>query len=129
MKVPTADESKQHDEADGNIAGNSADGADTGAGTDAAQQGNEAPGQQSHDGVADGGEKKTNENLAAAIAQHLNAGDTDLEASAADDETMGEFRPHILHAPHDPVPIVMVNRPPTGSEFIVFIFCYYMNVL
>ena len=30
-------------------------------------------------------------------------------------ETRDDFRPHILHDPHDPVPIAIVNRWPTGS--------------
>ena len=31
-------------------------------------------------------------------------------------ETWDDFRPHILHDPHDPVPIAIVNRRPTGSK-------------
>ena len=31
-------------------------------------------------------------------------------------ETWDDFRPHILHDPHDPVPIAIVNRWPTGSK-------------
>ena len=33
-----------------------------------------------------------------------------------DNETWDDFRPHILHDPHDPVPIAIVNRWPTGSK-------------
>ena len=32
------------------------------------------------------------------------------------DETWEDFRPHILHDPHDPVPIAIVNRWATGSR-------------
>lgn len=32
------------------------------------------------------------------------------------DDTWSDFRPHILHEPHQPVPIALVNRWPTGSE-------------
>jgi len=28
---------------------------------------------------------------------------------------MEDFSPHIIHAPHDPFPIAMVNRKPRGS--------------
>ncbi|KAH9968566.1 hypothetical protein BJV74DRAFT_784951 [Russula compacta] len=31
-----------------------------------------------------------------------------------DDDSWSDFRPHILHEPHAPVPIAVVNRPPTG---------------
>jgi hypothetical protein len=33
-------------------------------------------------------------------------------------ETWGDFCPHILHDPHDPVPIAVVNRWPTGSNYL-----------
>ena len=38
-------------------------------------------------------------------------------ADAVDDDggTWSDFRPHILHEPHQPVPIAIVNRWPTGS--------------
>lgn len=32
------------------------------------------------------------------------------------DDTWSDFRPHILHEPHQPVPIALINRWPTGSE-------------
>ena len=32
------------------------------------------------------------------------------------DETSSNFCPHILHEPHQPVPIALVNRLPSGSE-------------
>ncbi|KAH9988591.1 hypothetical protein BJV77DRAFT_1020825 [Russula vinacea] len=32
-----------------------------------------------------------------------------------DGDTCSDFRPHILHEPHQPVPIAIVNRCPTGS--------------
>lgn len=32
-----------------------------------------------------------------------------------DGDSWSDFCPHILHEPHAPVPIVIVNRPPTGS--------------
>jgi hypothetical protein len=32
------------------------------------------------------------------------------------DDTWSDFRPHILHEPHQPVPIAFVNRWPTGRE-------------
>ena len=36
--------------------------------------------------------------------------------SGDDDDTWGDFRPHLLHDPHHPVPIAVVNRWPTGSK-------------
>jgi hypothetical protein len=32
------------------------------------------------------------------------------------DDTWSDFRPHILHEPHEPVPIAAVNRWPKGSK-------------
>lgn len=120
MNVPTADESKQHDQRDGAQGKDNTDVQADGSDAFEGQTGNDSIGAQPTDtnGSDDVKPKSKEEkkNLAAAIAQHLNAGNIDLSASAADDDTMGEFRPHILHAPHDPVPIAMVNRPPIGSE-------------
>jgi hypothetical protein len=39
---------------------------------------------------------------------------TDHQATTQDD-TWSDFRPHILHEPHRPVPMAVVNRCPTGS--------------
>lgn len=30
------------------------------------------------------------------------------------------FAPFVLHEPHDPVPIAMVNRAPHGSEYFTY---------
>ncbi|KAI5115003.1 hypothetical protein M0805_001512, partial [Coniferiporia weirii] len=51
----------------------------------------------------------------AAITEHLNATKFEGKGTATDDASMGEFRPHIMHAPHSPVPIAMVNRAPKGT--------------
>lgn len=50
----------------------------------------------------------------AKVAAHLNLGNNcEVEATVAQLE--GEFRPHILHRPHEPVPIAMVSRRPHGA--------------
>jgi len=49
-----------------------------------------------------------------AIANHLNAGIQHTRPSAGPEVAEG-FHPHILHKPHKPFPIAMVNRPPHGT--------------
>jgi hypothetical protein len=45
------------------------------------------------------------------------AGEVDSPSpTQGSDGDLGDFCPHILHEPHIPVPIAMVNRRPTGSE-------------
>lgn len=58
------------------------------------------------------------EDRVARITAHLNASTIDQKGGATDDDSMDDFRPHILHSKHDPVPIAMVNRRPKGSEFL-----------
>lgn len=45
----------------------------------------------------------------------LDAGDAN-STRGSDGDFLGDFCSHILHEPHRPVPIAMVNRRPTGSE-------------
>lgn len=52
-----------------------------------------------------------------AITKHLNGHRLKTLGTVEDDDSMDDFQPHIMHAPHDPVPIAMVNRPPRGSEY------------
>lgn len=63
-------------------------------------------------------EEKPNLSRVELITAHLNAQNITMKGTATDDDSMDEFRPHILHAPHGPVPIAMVNRMPKGSKFI-----------
>ncbi|KAH9003737.1 hypothetical protein EDB86DRAFT_2889505 [Lactarius hatsudake] len=42
------------------------------------------------------------------------AREVDSTTQGSDDD-LGDFNPHILHEPHIPVPIAMVNRRPTGT--------------
>lgn len=63
-------------------------------------------------------EEKPNLSRVELITAHLNAQNISMKGTATDDDSMDEFRPHILHAPHGPVPIAMVNRMPKGSKFI-----------
>ncbi|KAH8114265.1 hypothetical protein DFH11DRAFT_1596856 [Phellopilus nigrolimitatus] len=51
----------------------------------------------------------------AAITEHLNATKFAGQGTAADDASLDSFCPHILHAPHAPVPIAMANRAPKGT--------------
>lgn len=39
----------------------------------------------------------------------------DTKATLPDGVDLEDFNPHIIHAPHDPFPIAMVNRKPRGS--------------
>ncbi|KAI0050745.1 hypothetical protein FA95DRAFT_1535710 [Auriscalpium vulgare] len=57
------------------------------------------------------------DNGAAEIARRLNIGKNDLAATVEDGDgsVLSDFRPHILHEPHAPCPIAMVNRNPTGT--------------
>lgn len=48
-------------------------------------------------------------------AELLDAGEVDSAAQCSNVD-LGDFSPHLLHEPHEPVPIAMVNRGPTGSE-------------
>lgn len=54
----------------------------------------------------------------AALTEHLNAATLHVEGTAKDDGNLDDFRPHILHAPHSPVPMALVNRVPRGSEYL-----------
>jgi hypothetical protein len=48
-------------------------------------------------------------------ADHRDARRVDSTSQGSDGD-LGDFCPHLLHEPHIPVPIAMVNRRPTGSE-------------
>lgn len=37
-------------------------------------------------------------------------------ATVEDSDELDNFRPHIVHKPHDPFPIAMCNRKPHGCE-------------
>ncbi|EJU00489.1 hypothetical protein DACRYDRAFT_116999 [Dacryopinax primogenitus] len=50
----------------------------------------------------------------AKVAAHLNLGNN-CEVDPTATELDGDFKPHILHKPHDPVPIAMVSRRPHGA--------------
>ena len=52
-----------------------------------------------------------------AITKHLNAAILNECGTVKDDELTDEFQPHIIHVPHKPVPIALVNRSPTGREY------------
>lgn len=52
----------------------------------------------------------------AEISKHLNAGNMDVLGTAEDDNALEDFSPHIMHQPHKPFPMAMVNRHPRGSE-------------
>jgi hypothetical protein len=38
-------------------------------------------------------------------------------ATVEDNDQLDDFSPHVIHQPHKPFPIAMVNRKPHGSEF------------
>lgn len=60
------------------------------------------------------GEKK---DRISAVTAHLNAATLHEQGTAEDSDQLDDFRPHILHSPHSPVPMVMVNRVPRGSKY------------
>ncbi|KAH7885430.1 hypothetical protein F5I97DRAFT_1928808 [Phlebopus sp. FC_14] len=53
------------------------------------------------------------------ITEHLNAGDQPNTEATIEYEPptspSDEYSPHILHAPHEECPMVLVNRPPSGK--------------
>ncbi|EIW81191.1 hypothetical protein CONPUDRAFT_137247 [Coniophora puteana RWD-64-598 SS2] len=51
------------------------------------------------------------------ITEHLNAGDQDTPATVeyAPPRPDDEYTPHVLHAPHEECPMVLVNRAPNGK--------------
>jgi hypothetical protein len=61
------------------------------------------------------GENKRAEVTAAEVAKRLNIGKVQLDATV-EDAGVADFKPYILHQPHPPCPIAMVNRKPAGSE-------------
>lgn len=71
-------------------------------------------GSQTRMGQEEGGDS----DRVAAITKHLNAANLHEQGTAPDDEYLDDFKPHILHSPHAPVPIAMVNRAPRGSEYL-----------
>jgi hypothetical protein len=40
-------------------------------------------------------------------------------ATVEDNDQLDDFSPHVVHQPHKPFPIAMVNRKPHGSELIL----------
>ncbi|KAL5511953.1 hypothetical protein ACEPAH_5172 [Sanghuangporus vaninii] len=52
---------------------------------------------------------------AEAITKHLNGHKSKVLGTVEDDDSLDDFQPHIIHSPHDPVPIAMVNRLPKGT--------------
>lgn len=60
--------------------------------------------------------KSDSDSRVEAITRHLNAATLHEKGTAQDDDSMDEFRPHILHKPHPPCPMAMVNRAPRGSK-------------
>jgi hypothetical protein len=48
-----------------------------------------------------------------------------VKDGGGDGDTLSGFLPHILHEPHEPVPIAIVNRSPTGSEHFPFLLTAY----
>lgn len=52
-----------------------------------------------------------------AVSDRLNSGILKTEATAKEDDLQEDFRPHILHKAHEPVPIAMINRRPKGREW------------
>ena len=74
---------------------------------------NQAPTSTSH--------SHNNRVLASKISDHLNAGNMEFDPTVDDDETITAFQPHILHKPHKPFPVAMVNRYPKGSKCLIYI--------
>ncbi|EJD06160.1 uncharacterized protein FOMMEDRAFT_104658 [Fomitiporia mediterranea MF3/22] len=84
---------------------------------------NDVSNQSTLDRVTDGPEilkseetsSSTSSRRVEAITKHLNAATLHEQGTADDDESMDEFRPHVMHASHRPVPMAMVNRAPKGT--------------
>jgi len=75
-------------------------------------------------GITDDGEKEVQTMLEEKfstmklVTAHLNTNlQPDTTGDEPDNADAARFRPHIVHSPHDPVPMVLVNRKPRGSEY------------
>ena len=64
----------------------------------------------------DASSKASSSSRVDAITKHLNAATLHEKGTVEDDDLLDDFRPHILHKPHPPCPMAMVNRAPRGSE-------------
>lgn len=42
---------------------------------------------------------------------------SDAWATVEDSDELDSFRPHVVHAPHDPFPVAMCCRKPHGCEY------------
>jgi hypothetical protein len=73
---------------------------------------------RSHSPISDSNSRGVGNGLVSSseTAELLDAGEVDSAIQDSDDDFLGDFFPHILHEPHIPVPIAMVNRRPTGSK-------------
>ncbi|KAF8264927.1 hypothetical protein EI94DRAFT_1737335 [Lactarius quietus] len=72
---------------------------------------------RSHSPISDSNSRGVDNGLVSSseTAELLDAGEVDSTTQDADDDFLADFFPHILHEPHIPVPIAMVNRRPTGT--------------
>ena len=80
---------------------------------------------RSHSSALDDPARHEDGGLVLNLSKRHDTGNTDSTSNGAagstthpgdSDETWKDFRPHILHDPHGPVPIAIVNRWATGSQ-------------
>jgi hypothetical protein len=57
----------------------------------------------------------SNQSRLARISKRLNTNLQSTKGTLPETVEVADFRPHILHAPHKPFPIALVNRKPRGS--------------
>ncbi|KAF7968391.1 hypothetical protein HWV62_30667 [Athelia sp. TMB] len=82
----------------------------------ATEKRNNEEGLHANTGAAGGSDAEIREGKLKAITKHLNTNlQPDTKATLADGVDMEDFSPHIVHAPHAPFPIALVNRKPKGS--------------
>jgi hypothetical protein len=75
-----------------------------------------SPPQSSHGllDVAKENSSKSSMTRLQAISEHLNSGNLLVDPTVKEHDLKEDFKPHILHSKHDPVPMALVNRPPRG---------------
>jgi hypothetical protein len=64
---------------------------------------------------------KVNGAARAAAFSETKRTNSQVKSQDDDGDIRSDFRPHLLHDPHQPVPIAIVNRCPTGSKPFPFV--------
>ncbi|KAL8281037.1 hypothetical protein RQP46_006716 [Phenoliferia psychrophenolica] len=66
------------------------------------------------DNIAEAARVKSTLSTEQEVTEHLNTG-TKIASTEPHSDIAAQFKPHVLHAPHEPFPMALVNRRPYGS--------------